>query len=152
MVRQGLDGILLGTFEGVPLSAEGVVVPLPLRSGLEQGFVVTRGLDGCVAVFPLAAWETLLQRIERGTSFLRGAARLFQRHIYGGATVGTLDSGGLMRVPEHLRIYAKLGDRVVLVGVATRLEIWNPEGWREQESNIDEQAGEVSEALSESGI
>jgi len=152
MVGRGINRMLLGTFRGVKLSVEGVTVPVPLRAGLEQGFVVTRGLDGCVAVFPLPVWETLLQRIEHGASFLRGAARLFQRHIYGGARVGTLDSGGRMGVAEDLRTYAQLGDEVVLVGVATRLEIWNPDGWSQQESTFNERAGEVSEALSESGI
>lgn len=144
--------MLLGTFRGVRLSADGFLVPLPLRPGLEQGFVMTRGLDGCVAVFPLPLWETLLQRIEQGTTFLRGAARLFQRHIYGGAAVATLDSENRVNVPEHLRIYADLGDEVVIVGVATRLEIWNPDRWNEEECTMRERAEEVSEALSERGV
>jgi MraZ protein len=144
--------MLIGTFRGVQLSVEGVLVPLPLRTGLEQGFVMTRGLDRCVAVFPLPVWEAVLERIEQGTSFLLGAARLFQRHIYGGASVDDLGSDGRMKVPEHLRIYAGLGDEVVVVGVATRLEIWNPERWSEEEANIKEQAEEVSEALSQCGI
>jgi len=144
--------MLLGTFRGVELSAEGLMVPVPLRPGLEKGFVVTRGLDGCIAVFPLPMWETLLQRMEQGTSFLRGAARLFQRHIYGGATVGTLSSEGSMSVANHLRTYAELGEEVVVVGVATRLEIWNPERWNDEESSIKKQAEEVSETLSQYGI
>ncbi len=152
MLETGIKRLLLGTFRDVPLSVDGFMVPLPLRPGLEQGFVMTRGLDGCLAVFPLPVWETLLQRIEGGMSFLRGAARVFQRQIYGGAAVGTLSSEGLMSVPEYLRMYAALGDEVVLVGVATRLEIWNTECWNEEEIAIKERAEEVSEALSEYGI
>jgi len=54
---------LLGTYRGVQLSVEGLIVPSVLRLGLEQGFVMTRGLDRCVAVFPLSVWQALLERI-----------------------------------------------------------------------------------------
>lgn len=144
--------MLLGTSKGVRLSAEGLVVPPQLREGLEDPFVMTRGLDRCVAVFPLTVWDAMLERIDPPASFLRGAARLFQRHIYGGALVDTLGPDGQMNVPEHLRRYAELGNEVVVVGVATRLEIWSPERWSEEELNIIERAEQVSEALSGHGI
>jgi len=144
--------MLLGTFKDVRLYANSLSVPTELCSELEQGFVMTRGLDGCVAVFPRPKWEELVQRIEEGTSFLRRPARLFQRHTYGGATVGNLDAEGQMSVPKELQMYAKLQDEVVIVGIATRLEIWNPRHWKEQESIIEEQAEEASEVLSECGV
>ncbi len=141
--------MLIGTFVGVRLSSEGLVLPPGLWEALEQGFVMTRGLDRCVAVFPDRSWEDLSQHIDHGTSFLREAARMFQRHIYGGASTGSLASDGLMDVPDHLRRYAELGDEVVLVGTATRLEIWNPQLWAEEESGVEERATEISETLSE---
>jgi MraZ protein len=144
--------MLLGTSVGVRLSREGLVVPRELREALEQGFVMTKGLDRCVGVFPEPSWERLSERIDHGTSFLREAARMFQRHVYGGASTGSLGSDGLMKVPDHLRRYAELSDEVVLVGVATRLEIWNPERWAEEESSIEERADEISETLSKYGI
>jgi MraZ protein len=144
--------MLLGAFRGVPLSTEGLAVPHPLRAGLEEGYVVTRGLDGCVAVFPVPIWEALLQRMQQETSFLRGAARTFQRYVYGGATTGALDSRGVISIPEHLQRYAKLGDEVAVVGVATHLEVWNSQRWNDEESAISEQAEEVAEALSEHGL
>lgn len=144
--------MLLGTFKDVRLYASSLSVPTKLRCELEQGFVMTRGLDGCVAVFPRPKWEELVQRIEEGTSFLRRPARLFQRHTYGGATVGNLDSEGRMTVPKELQMYAQLQDEVVIVGIATRLEIWNPKRWKEQQSIIEEQAEEASEVLSECGV
>jgi MraZ protein len=153
MAEAGIMGQrLLGTFRGVQLSTEGLIVPPLFRTGLEQGFVMTRGLDRCVAVFPLPVWQALLDRIELSTLFLRGAARLFHRYIYGGASVHNLGSEDLMSVPEHLRIYAELGDEVVLVGVAGRLEIWNADRWDEEESRMEQRAEQISEALSQYGI
>lgn len=144
--------MLLGTYGGVRLSGEGLVVPSEIRKPLEPGFVLTRGLDHCVAIFPRDRWNELSEHIDHGTAFLREAARMFQRHVYGGASTGSLGSDGLMEVPDHLRRYAGLGDEVVLVGVATRLEIWNPQRWARQESSIEERAERFSEALSEYGI
>lgn len=144
--------MLLGTHEGIRLSDEGLAVPAELRKPLEPEFVLTRGLDHCVAIFPRNSWEELSGHIDPGTTFLREAARMLQRHVYGGASIGSLGSDGLMEVPDHLRRYAGLGDEVVLVGVATRLEIWNPQRWARQESSIEERAERFSEALSEYGI
>lgn len=152
MVETGDCRMLLGTFEHRGLHTGTLIVPEELRSELEQGFVMTRGLDRCVAVFPRPIWEELLQRIEERTSFLRRDARLFQRHTYGRATPSKLDSEGHMTVPEELQRYAELPDEVVIVGIATRLEIWNPEHWKYQESRIEERAEDASEALSECGI
>lgn len=144
--------MLLGTFREIALTAEGLVVPVPLRAPLAQGFVITRGLDRCVAVFPLSEWESLMKRIERGPSFLRGAVRLFERHVYGGASADSLASEGWMKIPAHLREYAELDSEVVVVGVATRIEIWNADRWQEEETSLKEQAAQISEGLSEFGI
>lgn len=140
--------MLIGTFVGVQLSSEGLVLPPGLREVLEQGFVMTKGVDRCVAVFPDPSWGSLSRRMDHGTSFLRENVRLFQRHVYGGASTGRLGPDGLMDVPDHLRRYGELGDEVVLVGTGTRLEIWNPQLWAEQESDIEERAAEISETLS----
>jgi len=144
--------MLLGTHKGLRLSARGVAVPPALRPALELGFVITRGLDRCVVVFPHNVWAGVLQWIEQGPSFLVSNARSFQRHIYGGASSGHLDADGRLGLPEDLRRYAELGNEVVVVGVGTRLEIWNPERWHEVESRAVERAEEVSEALSDYDI
>jgi MraZ protein len=144
--------MLLGTSKGVPLTQEGLLLPPHLREGLEQGYVITRGLDGCVAVFPLSVWEALLKRIEGGTSFLKAAARAFQRHLFGGASVATLESEGLIPIPEYLRRFAGLGDEVVLIGVGDRLEIWNAHRWSHEEYRVNERSLRSSEELSELGI
>ena len=144
--------MLLGTTEGVQTTREGLVLPAHLREGLRQGYVITRGLDGCAVVFPLPIWETLSERVERGTSLLRVSARLFQRYLYGGASVGELGCDGLLRIPEHLRHHAELQDEVVLVGVGNRLEIWNPQRWSHEEFRMNERSLTASQDLSELGV
>lgn len=144
--------MLLGTSTQVRLGPDGLVLPSHLWDDLQQGLVLTRGLDKCVAVFPLAVWQGLMERFESGASFLGGAARLLQRHLYGGACVETLRPDGLAIVPEHLRSYAELENDVVLVGVGSRLEIWNPQRWSQEEWSMGERVSQASEELSELGI
>jgi MraZ protein len=144
--------MLFGTYRGVPLSEEGLVLPPALRDGLGQGYVITRGLDGCVSVFPLPAWEALLERLDRGSSFLKTAARIFQRHLFGGASVETMGPDGMVHVPDHLRRYAELDDEVVLVGVGNRVEVWNPQRWSHEEYRMIERSTRSSEELSELGV
>jgi MraZ protein len=144
--------MLLGTSKGVPLTEKGLLLPPHLREGLQQGCVITRGLDGCVVVFPADVWEALLERIEGGTSFLRAAARAFQRHLFGGASVATLDPDGLIQIPAFLRRFAELEDEVVLVGVGDRLEVWSAHRWSHEEYRVNERSLRSSEELSELGI
>jgi MraZ protein len=144
--------MLFGTYRSVPLSEEGLVLPPALRDGLGQGYVITRGLDGCVSVFPLPAWDALLERVDRGTSFLKTAARIFQRHLFGGASIETLGSDGMVRVPDHLRRHAELDQEVVLVGVGNRVEVWNPQRWSHEEYRMMERSTRSSEELSELGV
>jgi MraZ protein len=144
--------MLIGTSKGVPLGPQGLILPGHLLDDLEQGFVLTRGLDRCVVVFPLAVWQELTERFDRGTSFLRGAARLFERHLYGAACVETPGPDGLVKIPEELRTYAELEEEVVVVGVGSRLEIWNPRRWSQEEWRMGESALRVSEELSWLGV
>jgi MraZ protein len=144
--------MLLGAVETPEVSPEGIVLPRRFRSVLERGFVMTRGIERCVAVFPVSEWDSLLQRIESGPSFLRRTVRQFERHLYGGAVAGSLRPEGTVEVPGHLRDYAGLGDRVVIIGLGNRLEIWNAQAWSEQESRITEQAEQVAEAVSQYGV
>jgi MraZ protein len=144
--------MLLGTSRGVPLGPEGLVLPGHLLDDLQQGCVLTRGLDRCVAVFPLAVWQELTERFESGTSFLKGAARLFERHLYGAACVESPGPEGLVKIPEELRTYAELEEEVVVVGVGSRLEIWDPRRWSQEEWRLGESATRVSEELSGLGI
>jgi MraZ protein len=144
--------MLLGTVKDVMVTAEGLVLPPHLHEGLEQGFVMTRGIDSCIAVFAPEAWDAVVQRIEGGSSLLSGAARLFHRHFYGGAALGALEPDGLMRIPQDLRSYASLDDQAVLVGVGSRLEIWNPERWSHEEFRMYERSFLSSAELGQAGV
>lgn len=118
-----------------------VVVPPPFREFVEDGMVVTRGMEGCLYVFPLASW----QRIERRLTELPltdPEARNFVRFFYSGASKAKLDGAGRINVPGTLRMFAGIdGDAgsVVVAGAPNRLELWNEERWQHNLNQVQEQ-------------
>lgn len=105
-----------------------VVIPPAFRDFIEDGFIVTRGMDGCLFLFPLNAW----QRIEEHLTALPltdAASRNFVRFFYSGAAKGKTDASGRVTIPPTLRSYAALEGAVVVAGAPNRLEIWNQERW-----------------------
>jgi MraZ protein len=105
-----------------------VIIPPAFRDFVEDGMVVTRGMDSCLFVFPLRSW----QQIEESLTALPltdPGSRNFVRFFYSGAAKAKLDSTGRIGLPPTLRTFAKLEGNVMVVGAPNRLEIWNEEQW-----------------------
>lgn len=111
------------------LDAKGrMIVPVKMRGDLGDGFVVTRGLDGCLFGFPKEGWFALQARIKE-LPLANKNARDFQHYINARAAEITFDKQGRIVLPQKLREYAQIGDEVVLVGMGDRIEFWQPARW-----------------------
>lgn len=105
-----------------------LIIPAKFREGLGENFVVTRGLDHCLFVYPRSEWEILEGKLK--TLPLTSAdARAFSRFFFSGATQGEFDKQGRVTLPTHLRDYATLLKDCVVIGVSNRVEIWGKEQW-----------------------
>jgi MraZ protein len=114
-----------------------VAVPVRFRAELAQGAQVSKWIDGCVALFPRADWETLAER----TAALSVAdlnARTFQRFLFGAAFEVELDRQGRFVLPSVLRDFAGLESEVVIVGARNRLELWSPSRWKTFAAQMDQ--------------
>ncbi len=119
------------------LDAKGrVAVPSRFRVFLADGLVVTRGFDGCIAVYPRAAWESLSSRIH-ALSITDFDVRQFRRMVFSEAIDLQLDSQGRILVPSALRSFAGIDREVVVIGVESSVEIWSPERWAATSQEID---------------
>ncbi|MFN2114707.1 MAG: division/cell wall cluster transcriptional repressor MraZ [Anaerolineae bacterium] len=129
-----------------------VIIPAKYRDALVDGYFLTRGLDGCLWLFPLDAWEQISSsRAERSKLTLRGSRNL-DRLLYSG-TEGKIDGQGRMLIPQPLREHAGLsGKSAVVVGVMDRLEIWSPERWAAITELLADEEAEFAEQLSELGL
>ncbi|WMT56733.1 division/cell wall cluster transcriptional repressor MraZ [Truepera radiovictrix] len=105
-----------------------VIVPPPFREFVEDGMVVTRGMEGCLYVFPLAAWRRIEEKLTN-LPLTDHASRNFVRFFYSGAAKAKIDGAGRITIPTTLRTFAGLDGSVVVAGAPNRLEIWNEARW-----------------------
>lgn len=123
-----------------------VIIPSKFREQLGEDFVVTKGLDGCLFVFPNDEWKLFEEKL-RGLPVANKDARKFARFFLAGAADLEVDKQGRILLPSVLREFAKLEKDVVLVGVSSRVEIWDKAVWEENTAfdNMDEIAEHMSE-------
>ena len=102
-----------------------LAMPAKLRDELGERFTVTKGLDGCLAVYPEKEWEALEDRI-RGLGNGEKARRV-KRYYFANAYDAQLDAQGRILIPAGLREFAGLQKDVVVIGQLDHAEIWNSE-------------------------
>ena len=141
--------MLIGEYEH-SLDAKGrLIMPVKLRQDMGEKFIVTKGLDGCLFAFSQEEWlnfETKLKALPLSDR----NARNFVRFFLSGATECEIDKQGRFLIPANLRESAKLEKDAMIVGVGTRLEIWNKETWLNCGENIS--ADEIAENMTMLGI
>ena len=112
-----------------------LAMPARLREELGERFTVTKGLDGCLAVYPEKEWEALEDRI-RGLGNGEKARRV-KRYYFANAFDAQLDAQGRILIPAGLREFADLQKDVVVIGQLDHAEIWNSEKLRIYNEAID---------------
>ena len=126
-----------------------LIVPSKFRELLGTEFVVTRGLDGCLFVYPMDSWTAYVDKLKK-LPLTDKNARLFMRFLIAGANTCELDKQGRILVPQTLREFAGLDKDVVLTGNLNRIEIWSKEKWSEN-CNYDDMDS-IAESMQEMGI
>jgi MraZ protein len=127
-----------------------VAVPARFRAQLESGAVVSRWLDGCLAIHTRAGWDALAGRVA-GLPVTDAAARLFTRYVFAGAFEAELDRQGRVVLPAFLREFAGLANDAVIVGSRDHAEIWEPSRWASYARALDD-PDELARALGGLGI
>lgn len=128
-----------------------LAVPAKFRNELEEGAVVTRGLDNCLFVYTASAWSVYAQRLSQLPTS-QANNRAFSRLMLAGAMDVQIDKQGRIVVPDYLRSYAKLKKKVVVAGLYNRLEIWDADVWADYKMHTEEESGEIAEQLGELGV
>jgi MraZ protein len=128
-----------------------VVMPSKFRAELDDGLVITKGQERCLYVFPNERWDVEAEKVLTLPRTNR-RNRDYSRAFFSSASNQTLDRAGRCQIPEKLRRYADLGKDVTVIGVADRVEIWDPKAWDEAAEQGDDYYADIEEALSGEGI
>ena len=113
-----------------------VNVPAKFRQSLSKDnkstFVITRGMDSCIYVYPLIQWKKIEDSL-RDISSLSKIHRTFVRSTSRYASSSTYDKQGRITLTPSLIEYAKIEKEVLIIGMVNKMEIWNPKQLKETE-------------------
>ncbi len=141
--------MLIGEYEHT-LDAKGrVSMPAKLRRDMGEAFVVTKGLDGCLFAFSLEEWSNFENKLKALPLSDRNA-RNFVRFFLAGATECEIDKQGRFLIPANLRTAASLEKETIIIGVGTRIEIWDKSTWLKKDEEIS--ADEIADNMTMLGI
>jgi MraZ protein len=125
-----------------------LIVPAKFREKLGEHFIVTKGLDGCLSVYPEAEWKQFEEKLT-ALSLIKKENRQLTRFFVAGASEAELDKQGRILIPAPLREHAGLEKDVVLVGMLNRVEIWDKSRYLDSEV---EDMDEVAERMADCGL
>ncbi len=126
-----------------------VIMPAKLRQDIGEKFIITKGLDGCLFAFSQTEWFNFEEKLKT-LPLSDKNARNFVRFFLSGATECEIDKQGRFLIPNNLREAASLEKDVIIIGVGTRVEIWNKEIWEKCDEKIS--ADEIAENMANLGI
>ena len=126
-----------------------LIVPAKFREQLGDQFVVTKGVDGCLYVYSQEEWKRIEEKF-REVNLTTKDARKFMRFFFAGAAMCEVDKQGRILIPSVLRDFAGLEKDVVLVGVLSKIEIWDKDRYADASSYGD--MDEIVEHMAELGL
>ena len=123
-----------------------LAIPARFREELAAGVVLTRGIDRCLALYPMAAWLPLAEQVS-GLPITDPDARTFRRMVFAEAADLELDAQGRILLPPELRRYAEIDRDAYVVGVNTSIELWSPARWDAQSTLMENDGAEIAQRL-----
>ena len=125
-----------------------IIMPSKFRYDLGEIFVITRGIDSCLFVYPKETWNNITNKLNE-LSFTKKDVRSFQRFFLSAATICEFDKQGRINISSPLASYANLTKECVIIGVNDRIEIWSKENFDKFLNESMENVTEIAEHLFE---
>ena len=115
-------------------------IPVKYRKSLslsnDKTFVLTRGFDTCLSLYPLDEWKLVENQLS-SLSSIKGKHRNFIRSIVRYANYVKYDSQGRIQIPEALLNYANIKKNITVIGVIKKIELWDKKILDKYEKNKD---------------
>ncbi|BCX14192.1 MAG: division/cell wall cluster transcriptional repressor MraZ [Candidatus Dojkabacteria bacterium] len=124
-----------------------VALPKNLRKELDNEVILTRGYEKCILMLDKKHWDGLLQKINQNP-LLKMDVRDTKRYLIGGAFEVELDKQGRFVIPDSLRLFSGIEDKIVFLGVGEWIEVWDEASWDAKLENLTNNASEIADRLS----
>lgn len=123
-----------------------LIIPAKFREELKDRFIITRGIENCLFVYPEENWQKIVTKLE-SLPFTKKDARNFIRFFLSGATVAEFDKQGRINITSPLINYAGIKKDCVVIGTGDRLEIWSQEAWNAYFDSAKDNMSDIAENL-----
>jgi MraZ protein len=128
-----------------------VIMPSKFRDGLGEKFIVTKGLDECLFAYSAEEWGNIEAKLKT-LPFTDKDVRAFVRFFFAGAAECEMDKQGRILIPQNLRDHAHLDKDIYVIGVSSRVELWDKNKWENYSGDENVGADEIAKKMSELGI
>lgn len=126
--------VLLGEYEATVDSKGRFLLPAGFKKQLAADdadrFVINRGFENCLSLYPLSSWTPLAEKINALNDF-DPKVREFKRYFLNGATIVEPDSAGRILLPPSLKESASLQKDIVLASAGNKMEIWDSNKYKQ---------------------
>ena len=143
--------MLIGEYNHSIDAKKRLAIPAKLRKLFGDKAVITRGLNNCLFLYPIEQWQKLTEKLGQ-LPVGQGDTRSFSRLMFSGAMEVELDQLGRGLVPDYLKSYAELVQRVAIIGVYDRLEVWDEKRWLNYKQDAEKNTDMIAEKLGELGL
>ncbi|MCD5390189.1 MAG: division/cell wall cluster transcriptional repressor MraZ [Candidatus Pacebacteria bacterium] len=144
--------MLLGEHKHTLDTKKRLSLPSKFRKELGKTVVITRGFDSALFVYSLKEWKNFVEKNMDDLSIGKSDTRAMSRFILGGAVETNIDSAGRILIPDFLKDFAGLGQKVMVIGLANRVELWDEGKWVNYQSELSKNADVLAEKLGENGM
>jgi transcriptional regulator MraZ len=118
----------LGEYEATVDAKCRFLLPVGFKKQLDEQagnqFVLNRGFEKCLSLYPMNEWQPIFDKIKNLNDF-DPKVREFKRYFLAGATIVELDTAGRLLLPKNLMEYAGLSKDIVLAANTNKIEIWD---------------------------
>lgn len=143
--------MLIGQYSHTIDDKKRLSVPTKWKKVFGKNLVVTRGLDTCLFLYTKKEWEKIAEKLAN-TSLGSKDSRDLNRFFLSGAIEIEIDTAGRILLPEYLKDFANLKDKIIFAGLYSRVEIWNEKSWENKQKEVSGKADEVASKLQEIGM
>ena len=127
-----------------------LVIPSKMRDEFGNKAYILKGFDGCLYGYSVGEWQNIEDKIKTLPQVTGKDVRNFTRFFFSSAIECEIDTQGRILISSSLREFATLSKEVAIIGVSSRIELWDKSKWQEYNNNQD--ADDIAEKMALLGI
>jgi len=120
---------------------------LPQKFRFKKKYVLTYGIDNCVAIYPYQEWLKTTKKIESISLKDKSYQRIFNRIFFAQAEIVELDNQGRLLIPKKFKDKYSLSNEVVLVGNRNKVELWSKNEWEKYYKNAEKILNQIKSQI-----